>query len=40
MSGLATMSAAQWIGLFGLALFSIVLVWSLIQGHKAPPDRR
>ena len=39
MSSLATMTVAQWVGLVGLVCFSAVLIWSLVQGHKSPPDR-
>ena len=39
MSGLATMTVAQWIGLVGLVLFSAILIWSLINWPKSPPDR-
>jgi len=39
MSSLATMTIGQWIGLIGLILFSIMLIWSLVQWHNAPPDK-
>ena len=39
MSSLATMTVGQWIGLIGLILFSSILIWSLVQWHKSPPER-
>jgi len=39
MSSLSAMTIGQWIGLIGLIVFSGILVWSLVQWHKAPPDK-
>jgi hypothetical protein len=39
MSSLSTMTVGQWIGLVGLIFFSGVLILSLVQWHKSPPDR-
>jgi hypothetical protein len=36
---MANMSVGQWIGLVGLILFSGVLIWSLVQWHRSPPER-
>ena len=33
-------AAAQWIGLIGLIVFSGMLVWSLVIGHKTPPGKQ
>jgi hypothetical protein len=39
MPSLAAMTVTQWIGLIGLIFFLAVLIWSLTQWHKSPPDR-
>jgi hypothetical protein len=36
---MAEWSAAQWIGLVGLIVFTAVLIWSLVAGYKAPPGK-
>jgi hypothetical protein len=40
MSGLAAMTASEWIGLVGLIVFAGVLIWSLFKGHKSPANRQ
>ena len=37
---MAEWTAAQWIGLIGLIVFSAMLIWSLVIGHKTPPDKQ
>jgi hypothetical protein len=37
---MAEWTAAQWIGLIGLIVFSGMLVWSLVIGHKTPPGKQ
>ncbi len=33
------MTIGQWVGTIGLAFFTVVLIWSLVQWHKSPPER-
>ena len=40
MPAFADFTLAQWIGLIGLIVFSGMLVWSLVIGHKTPPGKQ
>ena len=37
MARLAEFCIGEWIGLVGLIVFTSILIWSLVMGHKSPP---
>jgi hypothetical protein len=40
MARLAAMTVSEWVGLVGLTVFTAVLLWSLLKGHRSPPNRQ